>query len=72
MNEPWRSFDRINDIEGLTDKEQIQYWKYSYHKAYGMFEDCADNLLLQVEFYRDTIRLLRRQLKEAQQRVEHK
>jgi ribosomal protein L19E len=61
----WRHFNLIKDIEGLNDKEQIQYWKYSYHKAYGMFEDCAENTMEQVDFYRKVIRELRRQLQEA-------
>jgi ribosomal protein L19E len=63
--ESWRHFNLIKDIEGLNDKEQIQYWKYSYHKAYGMFEDCAENTMEQVDFYRKVIRELRRQLQEA-------
>jgi ribosomal protein L19E len=61
----WRHFNLVKDIEGLNDKEQIQYWKYSYHKAYGMFEDCAENTMEQVDFYRKVIRELRRQLQEA-------
>jgi ribosomal protein L19E len=65
MNELWRSFTEIDDIKGLNDKEQIQYWKYSYHKAYGMFEDCAENTMEQVDFYRKVIRELRSQLQEA-------
>lgn len=63
----WRHFNLIKDIEGLNDKEQIQYWKYSYHKAYGMFEDCAENTMEQVDFYRKVIRELRRQLQEARE-----
>jgi ribosomal protein L19E len=65
--ESWRHFNLIKDIEGLNDKEQIQYWKYSYHKAYGMFEDCAENTMEQVDFYRKVIRELRRQLQEARE-----
>ena len=63
----WRHFNLIKDIEGLNDKEQIQYWKYSYHKAYAMFEDCAENTMEQVDFYRKVIRELRRQLQEARE-----
>lgn len=65
--ESWRHFNLIKDIEGLNDKEQIQYWKYSYHKAYAMFEDCAENTMEQVDFYRKVIRELRRQLQEARE-----
>ena len=69
MNEPWRGFNKIDDIKGLNDKEQIQYWKYSYDKAYTMFEDCAENLIEQVAYYRQTIKELRAKLQEAREHV---
>jgi hypothetical protein len=69
MNEPWRNFNEIDDIKGLTDKEQIQYWKYSYHKAYTMFEDCAENTLEQVSFYRQLVKEFRIKLQAAREHV---
>lgn len=65
MIEVWRSFHLIPDKDGLDDKEQIQYWKFSYHQAMGMFEDCAENYIEQLEFHRAIIKDLRMKLKEA-------
>ena len=65
MIEVWRSFHLIPDKDDLNDKEQIQYWKFSYHQAMGMFEDCAENYIEQLEFHRAIIKDLRMKLKEA-------
>lgn len=64
MSEAWKSFKSIPDKPGLTEKEQIQYWKYSYHQAMTMFEECADNHLEQLAFYREVVKGLRAQVKE--------
>jgi hypothetical protein len=69
MIEVWRSFHLIPDKDGLNDKEQIQYWKFSYHQAMGMFEDCAENYIEQLEFHRAIIKDLRMKIKEAKQDV---
>jgi len=66
MNDLWRTFHLIPDIKNLNDAEQIQYWKYSYHKAMGMFEDCAENYIEQLDFHRSIIKDLRMKLQEAQ------
>lgn len=60
----WKTFNSIPDKPGLNEKEQIQYWKYSYHQAMTMFEDCADNYLDQLAFHREIIKGLRAQIKE--------
>ena len=69
MIEVWRSYHLIPDKDGLNDKEQIQYWKFSYHQAMGMFEDCAENYIEQLEFHRAIIKDLRMKIKEAKQDV---
>jgi hypothetical protein len=69
MNDLWKTFHLIPDKQGLNDKQQIQYWKYSYHKAMGMFEDCAENYIEQLDFHRAIIKDLRTQIKEMQSRV---
>jgi hypothetical protein len=65
MIEVWRSFYLIPDKNGLNDKEQIQYWKFSYHQAMGMFDECAENYIEQLEFHRAIIKDLRMKLKES-------
>lgn len=69
MNDEWKTFALIPDKKGLNNEQQIRYWKYSYHKAMGMFEDCAENYIEQLEFHRAIIKDLRAQIKEMQPRV---
>lgn len=63
--ENWRRFKSIEELEASPESDQIQYWKTAYEIAHQMFVDCAENTMEQVDFYRNTIRNLRRQLQEA-------
>lgn len=67
MSDAWKKFSLIPDKDGLNTEEQIRYWKYSYHQAMGMFEDCAENYIEQLEFHRAIIRELRAQIKEMKE-----
>lgn len=61
----WENFNEVKDRPGMSDREQIDYWKYAYWKTNQMLEDCADNMFEQADFYRATIKDLRQKLKEA-------
>ncbi len=63
--ENWRRFKSVEELEASPERDQIQYWKTAYETAHKMFVDCAENTMDQVDFYRHTIRNLRRQLEEA-------
>lgn len=69
MSDAWKKFNLIPDKSGLNAEEQVRYWKYSYHQAMGMFDDCAENYMEQLEFHRAIIKDLRAQIKEMKSSV---